>query len=55
MDHKFSDLSELLKYSIPAEALWAQLPEWVQRQAVAHGGEIHSEQELRRFAESASR
>lgn len=55
MKQQYENLSELLQSSSPAEAFWAQLPEWVQQRAVDRQNQIHSAQELRAFARSCQR
>ena len=54
MKNEFSDLSELLQYSTPAEGFWAQLPETVQAKAMAQQGSIRSLRQLREFAAGCS-
>lgn len=55
MKNEFSDLSELLQYSTPAEGFWAQLPEAVQAKAMAQQGSIRSLRQLREFAAKYSK
>lgn len=55
MKQAYQNLSDLLQGSIPAEAFWAQLPEHIQQQAMAHQGQIHTVQELRAFAQRCRR
>ena len=52
MKQEYQDLSELLQYSIPAEAFWAQLPERTQQMAMARREEIRPLRQLRAFAQN---
>ncbi len=52
MKQEYQDLSELLQYSIPAEAFWAQLPERTQQMAMARREEIRTLRQLRAFAQN---
>lgn len=50
MKEHYKDLSELLKYSTPAEAFFSQLSEDLQAKAMEHKGMIHSTHNLQAFA-----
>ena len=55
MKQQYDNLSDLLQASVPAEAFWAQLPEWIQQRAVDQQNQIHSTQELRAFVRTCQR
>ncbi len=55
MKQQYENLSDLLQTSVPAEAFWAQLPEWIQQRAMDHQNQICSTKELRAFVRSCQR
>lgn len=50
MEQHYTDLSELLKNSIAAEAFFSQLPEQAQMEAMKQSKHFHTQHDLREFA-----